>query len=53
MISIENCKLILKDRANNLTDAQIESVRDQLYLIASLVINSTLTSSYPVSEKDK
>ncbi|HRY76631.1 MAG TPA: hypothetical protein P5524_00485 [Candidatus Paceibacterota bacterium] len=36
MLSVEQCKKILGDKAKNYTDEKIEAIRDQLYILANL-----------------
>jgi hypothetical protein len=36
MLSLEQCKKILGERARNYTDGQLEGIRDELYILAGL-----------------
>lgn len=36
MLSVEQCKKILGERARNYTDEQLEAIRDELYILAGL-----------------
>jgi hypothetical protein len=36
MLSVEQCKRILGERAKNYTDEQLEAIRDELYILAGL-----------------
>jgi len=39
MLSVERCREILGDKAAGMTDAQMEQARDQLYVLARIVID--------------
>ena len=38
-MSVERCREILGDKAAGMTDAQMEQARDQLYVLARIVID--------------
>ncbi|WP_299248858.1 hypothetical protein [uncultured Aquimarina sp.] len=43
-MSIEHCRRVLeKSGKENLTDEQIEAIRDQLYLLVDVELNHTLS----------
>ena len=39
MLTLEQCKKILGNKAQNLTDSEIESIRDELYIAANLAFS--------------
>ncbi len=45
MLSIEQCKKILGEKAKNLSDENIEAIRDALYVQANLLFNHWQRSS--------
>lgn len=47
MLSITECRKILGDKAKNLSDENIEAIRDALYLQANLVFNNWQKSCLP------
>lgn len=51
MLTVENCRKILQDNGEDYTDEEVEKVRDFLYKMAKIVVESTPKENSKDDEK--
>jgi hypothetical protein len=52
MLTLERCKTILGDKAKDLTDDQVEAMRDELYIEAGLIFENWRKSNSSTKGED-